>query len=186
MTAGLVLLVPELSLANRIVQGLAWGIVSGFTFALLAVHESALGRERAAATDIAFWQNVLAALVLLPFALAGCGALGSIGAREIALLLVLGLVCTALAHTLFIAALAGLYRAHGERDRGAGARLRHRAGAALLLGEVPGRAHARRRRADRRRGVIAATRRSHSARLARSRANRVASRLAHRSAEWMR
>src|SRR6185295_18871963 len=37
VTAGLVMLVPELSLANPIVQGLAWGIVSGFTFALLAV-----------------------------------------------------------------------------------------------------------------------------------------------------
>src|SRR5262245_1839118 len=33
VTAGLVLLVPELSLSNPTVQGLGWGIVSGFTFA---------------------------------------------------------------------------------------------------------------------------------------------------------
>ena len=58
------------------------------------------------ATDIAFWQNGLAALALLPFAWAAPAAIGSIGAREIMLLIVLGLACTALAHTLFIGGLA--------------------------------------------------------------------------------
>jgi hypothetical protein len=48
------------------------------------------------------WQNGLAAFVLLPFALAAPGEIGAFGAREIMLLIVLGLGCTALAHTLFI------------------------------------------------------------------------------------
>ena len=58
------------------------------------------------ATDIAFWQNALAALTLLPFAWASPWAIGQVGAREIMLLIGLGLVCTAFAHSLFIGALA--------------------------------------------------------------------------------
>src|SRR5258705_5306194 len=56
VTVGLVLLVPELSLANPIVQGLGWGLVSGLTFALLAVMNRRWAVTRPA-TDIAFWQN---------------------------------------------------------------------------------------------------------------------------------
>ena len=101
---GLVTIVPEFSLANHTVQGLAWGCVSGFAFALLAVLNRRYVATRKA-TDIAFWQNLCAALCLLPFAWTSPWALGDIGGREIGLLIVLGLVCTALAHTLFIASL---------------------------------------------------------------------------------
>lgn len=136
VTAGIALLVPEFSLANRTVQGLAWGLVSGFAFALLAV----LNRRYAAtrdAVDIAFWQNVFAALVLVPFAAGEASALGAIGAREIALLLVLGLFCTALAHTLFIAALSTV-SAHTASTVAALEPVYGIALAALLLGEIPG------------------------------------------------
>lgn len=105
VTAGLILVVPELSLANAVVQGLGLGLVSGLTFALLAVMNRRWSATRSA-TDIAFWQNAFAALALLPFALASPWALGTIGAREIMLLIALGLACTALAHTLFIGGLA--------------------------------------------------------------------------------
>lgn len=104
---GLALMVPEYTFASRTVAGLAWGVLSGFTFALLAV----LNRRHAArrpATDIAFWQNFCAALTLLPVAVVVGQALPpgtAFGGREVVLLLALGLVCTALAHTLFIASL---------------------------------------------------------------------------------
>jgi len=104
VTAGLVLLVPEISLANPVVTGLLWGVVSGASFALLAVMNRRWSATRPP-LDIAFWQNLFAAAALAPFAWASSWALGTIGAREVVLLLVLGLVCTALAHTLFIAAL---------------------------------------------------------------------------------
>ena len=136
VTAGLVLLVPELSFANPIMQGLAWGLVSGFTFALLAVMNRRWAMTRAA-TDIAFWQNLFAAMALLPFAWASPWALGTIGAREIMLLVVLGLVCTALAYTLFIAALARVTAHTGSVV----AALEPVYGIALawaLLSEVPG------------------------------------------------
>src|SRR6266545_3800980 len=88
---GLVSIVPEFSLANRTVQGLAWGCVSGFAFALLTVLNRRYVATRKA-TDIAFWQNLCAALCLLPFAWASPWALGDIGGREIALGIVLALV----------------------------------------------------------------------------------------------
>ena len=54
---------------------------------------------------IALWQNACAAACVLPIALA-IAAIPS--ARDVVLLLVLGLACTALAHTLFIASLRTL------------------------------------------------------------------------------
>jgi len=89
------------------------------------------------AIDIAFWQNFFAALILLPFAAGDSGALGNIGARAIALLLILGLVCTALAHTLFISALSRL-SAHTASIVAALEPVYGIALAALLLGEIPG------------------------------------------------
>jgi drug/metabolite transporter (DMT)-like permease len=105
VTVGLVLLVPEFSLSNVIVQGLAWGLLSGFTFALLAVMNRRSVARRPA-SDVAFWQNCWAALALLPVCLAGAAPV--VGAREIGMVLVLGIVCTALAHTLFIGSLRTL------------------------------------------------------------------------------
>ena len=134
--AGLALLVPEPSVSNQTVQGLAWGLVSGFTFALLAVLNRRYSAMRGA-IDIAFWQNFFAALILLPFAAGDSGALGNIGARAIALLLILGLVCTALAHTLFISALSRL-SAHTASIVAALEPVYGIALAALLLGEIPG------------------------------------------------
>jgi drug/metabolite transporter (DMT)-like permease len=135
VTAGLVMLVPELSFANPIVQGLGWGIVSGFTFALLAVMNRRWVGSRTA-TDIAFWQNFLAALALLPFVWAAPWDIGHIGPREILLLIVLGLLCTALAHTLFISGLT-VATAHTASVIAALEPVYGIALALLFLGEVP-------------------------------------------------
>jgi len=135
VTAGLALLVPELSLENPIVQGVSWGLVSGLTFALLVVMNRRWTGTRTA-TDIAFWQNALAALALVPFAWAA-PAIGSIGAREIMLLIVLGLACTALAHTLFISGLA-VVTAHTASVIAALEPVYGIALALVFLGEVPG------------------------------------------------
>jgi drug/metabolite transporter (DMT)-like permease len=135
VTGGLGLLVPELSWANRIVQGLAWGLVCGFTFALLAVVNRSWAAGRPA-TDVAFWQNFWAALALLPLAIAA-GPTPPIGLSGLALLLVLGLVCTAFAHTLFIAALRTV-TAHTASVIAALEPVYGIALALLLLDEVPG------------------------------------------------
>jgi drug/metabolite transporter (DMT)-like permease len=96
--AGLVLLVPAPNLDNSIVQGLLWGIVAGLTFAALTVANRLLALRRSA-SEIALWQTSSAAICLLPTLAFAPVALG---ARDVALLLILGVVCTALAHTLFV------------------------------------------------------------------------------------
>ena len=136
VTIGLFTLVPSFSLQDRTLQGLAWGLVSGFTFALLAVLNRRLVASRRA-VDVAFWQNLTAALCLLPFAWASPAALGAIGARDVALILALGLVCTALAHTLFIAGLR-VISAHTASVIVALEPVYGIVLALVLLGEVPG------------------------------------------------
>ena len=133
VTAGLALIVPELRWGNRVVQGLAWGIVSGFTFALLAIGNRSL-TQRHSAGAIALWQNACAALCLLPLALTAAAVPG---ARDIALLLVLGVACTALAHTLFIASLRAV-SAHTASVVTALEPVYGIALAFVLLGETPG------------------------------------------------
>ncbi|HEV8257153.1 MAG TPA: DMT family transporter [Casimicrobiaceae bacterium] len=132
VTGGLLLVVPEFRWENRIVRGLSWGIVSGFTFALLAVGNRALA-PRHSASAIAFWQNACAAACLLPLV-----AVTAVvpDARAILLLVALGVVCTALAHTLFIRSLRTL-SAHTASVVAALEPVYGIALALLLLGEIP-------------------------------------------------
>jgi drug/metabolite transporter (DMT)-like permease len=132
VTAGLLLVVPEFRWQNRIVQGLLWGVVSGFTFALLAVANRALA-ARHSASAIAFWQNVCAAACLLPLVAVTAVVPDT---RAILLLVVLGVVCTALAHTLFIRSLRAL-SAHTASVVAALEPVYGIALALLLLGEMP-------------------------------------------------
>jgi drug/metabolite transporter (DMT)-like permease len=132
VTAGLLLIVPSLELSDRQLQGLLWGIFSGASFALLAVCNRALASRRAAG-EIAFWQNATAALCLLPML-----AITPIipNARDMALLLILGVFCTALAHTLFIRSLRTL-SAHTASVVACLEPVYGIALAVVLLGEVP-------------------------------------------------
>jgi drug/metabolite transporter (DMT)-like permease len=100
---GLALLVPDFSWSSRAVHGLAWGLVSGFTFALLAVRNRAWV-SRIGPITLALWQNGFAALWLLALVASTFDNFVITG-RELVLIVVLGVVCTALAHTLFIASL---------------------------------------------------------------------------------
>jgi drug/metabolite transporter (DMT)-like permease len=132
VTAGLVLVVPAFSLENRVVQGLAWGLLSGFTFALLAVGNRALAARHSAGA-IALWQNAFAAILSFPLA---APALAVLNAHDIALLLLLGIACTAIAHTLFISSLRVL-SAHTASVVAALEPVYGIVFAFLLLGEMP-------------------------------------------------
>lgn len=103
VTAGLVLVAGTRSTADASGMGLAWGVVSGATFAWLAVRNRAHVRA-APAVALAMWQNAFAALWLLPVVLLAGGARMPL-ASEWLLIVVLGVGCTALAHTLFIASM---------------------------------------------------------------------------------
>ena len=134
--AGFAVLVPRLAWSDANVQGLALGAVSGLTFAALAVRNRALLRERLP-IGLAFWQNACAAGWVLVACMVVPDLVRMPTAAELVALVLLGAVCTALAHTLFIASLrrvtaqaasivAGLEPVYGI------------AFAALLLAEVPG------------------------------------------------
>jgi drug/metabolite transporter (DMT)-like permease len=135
VAAGLAVLVPSFDVADSTVRGLAWGVLSGFTFALLAVRSRALA-ETHASLDIALWQNAFAALLLAPVVWWGRDAVPALTLRDVVLLLVLGLVCTALAHTLFIGSLRRL-SAHTASVVAALEPVYGIALAVVLLGEVP-------------------------------------------------
>jgi drug/metabolite transporter (DMT)-like permease len=132
VSAGLLLLVPEFDIDNRTVHGLVWGIFSGFSFALLAVMNRGLATRRSA-NVIACWQNGIAAAVLLPLVSVTPAVLTP---RDLGLLLVLGVACTALAHTLFIRSLRSL-SAHVASVVAALEPVYGIALAFLLLGERP-------------------------------------------------
>jgi drug/metabolite transporter (DMT)-like permease len=104
---GLVLLVPEFSWASDTVRGLAWGVLSGFTFALLTVRTRKLAPERWS-SEMALWQNTFAAITVLPVVLWQGGLGGEVDGHTLLLVLLLGVFCTALAHTLYTASLARL------------------------------------------------------------------------------
>lgn len=129
---GIVILTPSIRLGDRITQGVLWGIASGLTFALLSLLNRRYVRRLSSLT-IALYQDAFAALSLLPFVVAERLAFS---AREVLLLAVLGVVCTALAHALFIAGL----RTISARTASMIACLEPVYGtifAFLLLGEVP-------------------------------------------------
>jgi drug/metabolite transporter (DMT)-like permease len=101
---GLVIMISPGSASNggRIVAGVMWGTISGFTFAILSLLNRQWVRDYPPAV-IALYQNGTAALLLLPMMVTVDIA---IGPKEIGLLIVLGVLCTALSHALFIRGLA--------------------------------------------------------------------------------
>lgn len=96
--AGIYLVVPELSFGNNITQGVLWGISSGFTFAILSILNRKYVKQYSPLV-IAFYQDAIATIVLLPFLFL---IPISFHTNDILLLVLLGVVFTALAHTLFI------------------------------------------------------------------------------------
>lgn len=99
---GILLVIPEFDFSNNVTRGGFYGIISGFTFAVLAL----VNRRNARISDsiaVAFYQNLFAALFLLIPVLFLKTPLPLVS--DLPNLIFLGVVCTALAHTLFIQSL---------------------------------------------------------------------------------
>ncbi|KXU85522.1 hypothetical protein CI15_20405 [Paraburkholderia monticola] len=101
MLFGVWLMMSTHKIGLYVIRGSAWGIASGFTFALMQLVSRVLVEEQNP-IKIAAYQNSIATLILLPM-------MRHVGlpetAQAIAALFFWGVICTALAHTLFIAAM---------------------------------------------------------------------------------
>lgn len=97
---GIFLIVPSFSLDNSITRGVVWGLLAGLSFAVLSIWNRHLGRAYPSMV-ISLYQDGVAALVLLPTLIFIRPSHG-VSLRDLIILAVLGLLCTAVAHTLFI------------------------------------------------------------------------------------
>lgn len=93
--------IPAAAPPGGTAAGVLWGVLSGLSFAVLSLLNRGLV-ARHSSVRIACYQDV-AAMVILAFLLPFVWE--PLSGREVALLGVLGLLCTAAAHTLFIQAL---------------------------------------------------------------------------------
>lgn len=102
VSVGLVLVTPDFDLASQATTGLLWAVGSGLLFALLSLNNRA-SSGRVPAVQAALCQNVVVALCLLPVA---APQLGQVQAMDWLWISLLGIFCTGLAHSLFVASLA--------------------------------------------------------------------------------
>ena len=131
--AGVVITIPEFSLENHTFLGILVGMVSALSYAILTlINKSMAAKVTSMAT--AFYEPATAAIALLPFMI---GVKIQPSGQDLALLLFLGVITTALAHTLFISSLKEI----PAQLAGVCSSLETVYGilfALLLLGEIPG------------------------------------------------
>ena len=104
VSLGLLLITPSFDLADLGTEGLLWGLVSGASFGVLAV----LNRRYLSGVNafaVAGLQNAIVLLVLSPWVV---GSLAQISVVNWLWVAVLGVLCTGLAHLLFVSSLRQL------------------------------------------------------------------------------
>ena len=98
MLLGVLCIVPEFELGNAMTQGVVWGMICSFTYAVLSLLNR-LFMEKYTSSVTAFYEQATASFVLLPtlFVLKP-----SVTVRDIVVLILLGVVFTAVSHTMYI------------------------------------------------------------------------------------
>lgn len=99
---GVILVIPRFDIQNNITLGAVWGTISGFTFAILSILNRKYSK-RYSSLIIAFYQDAAATLVLLPFLFF---MTITFSVKDLLLLVLLGVIFTGIAHSLFIKGLA--------------------------------------------------------------------------------
>jgi len=100
MLLGVFILVPPEG-ADATVNGIVVGMLSALTYAVLSLLNRRFS-SRYAGSVVCFYEQFIATIVLLPFILAAPPA---VTGKDILLLILLGVFCTALAHSLFVSSL---------------------------------------------------------------------------------
>jgi drug/metabolite transporter (DMT)-like permease len=98
--SGIFLMVPEFELTNRIFLGIVWGLFSGLSFSFLTIINRKLS-QKYSSLILAFYQDGIAMALLVPLMFWQKSSF-VFNLRSLFLLLFLGIVCTAVAHSLFI------------------------------------------------------------------------------------
>jgi drug/metabolite transporter (DMT)-like permease len=95
---GVILVIPSFEFGNSTTQGVIWGLVSGFTYAILSILNKKYVKEYSSVV-IAFYEQFIAAIVLIPFYFLQKPIFQL---NDIFLLALLGIVFTGISHLLFI------------------------------------------------------------------------------------
>ncbi|MCH2045284.1 MAG: DMT family transporter [Saprospiraceae bacterium] len=95
---GVYLIFPLQGVDGSVIWGTIWGLLSGFSFAVLSLLNKKYVKEYSA-DIISFFQNSIAAIFLLPFLWIDPIEYHS---NTLIYILILGVLCTGVAHTLFI------------------------------------------------------------------------------------
>lgn len=101
MLGGVFITVPEFSLTNSATVAIIWGMVSAFTYAVLALANRYFSKKYTG-RQVCLYEQGVAAVFLLPFAL---NQTVTFTVPEVGAVIFLGIVCTALAHALFVGSL---------------------------------------------------------------------------------
>ncbi len=95
---GVVFVIPKFELESNLTQGVIWGLIAGFTYAILSMFNRKYVKEYSSLV-VAFYEQLTAAIVLLPALFFQKNVFHS---KDIILLILLGTVFTAISHTIFI------------------------------------------------------------------------------------
>lgn len=95
---GVALVVPTFELGSSLTQGALWGLLAGFTYAVLSMMNRKYVKSYSSSI-IAFYEQLTATVVLLPVLFIQQPVLKP---TDIGLLLLLGVVFTGISHSLFI------------------------------------------------------------------------------------
>lgn len=101
---GVVLVIPKFEMGSNLTQGVVWGIISGFTYAILSMLNRKYVKEYSSSV-IAFYEQLVATIILVPFLFLQKPAFHI---RDVLLLIILGIIFTGISHSLFISGLKNI------------------------------------------------------------------------------
>lgn len=101
---GILFVIPSFQIKNEMTMGVIFGIISSFSYAVLSLLNKKYVKEYKGVI-IAFYEQFISFVILLPFFFI---IKPVIAEKEILLLLLLGIVFTGIAHTLFINSLKNI------------------------------------------------------------------------------
>ena len=100
LLAGVTITIPEFSMGNQVTVGLLWGMLSSFSYAIITLCNRYLSRSYAGSV-VCLYEQGTAAVVLLPFLL-GAQAVWTV--QNVVGVGIIGIACTTLAYSLYVAA----------------------------------------------------------------------------------